>query len=673
LEKTVQNIPFLRITIALIIGIVIGTQFTADVKLSLVLLAITLIFLIFFNKNYKYSFSRFFGPGVHFFFIILGILVTQQFNQKPVLIEKGTFTATVIETPQEKPNSYKTVVQTGAVFYSDSVLPTRETLIVYFEKSELVTKLKAGDVIMFNTPPQPIVNNNNPYEFDYKKYLAQKRIYRQVYLRSENWIKTNHTNLTLFCLAEQIRESLLQIYRNQPIDETEFEILSALTLGYSRELDPETKRVFSSSGAIHVLSVSGQHVAIVFWVITLLFGFLQKRKSGRIIFMIISISTLWFYAFITGLSPSVMRASAMFTIFVIGENLNRKSNIYNSFAASAFILLLINPNNLYDIGFQLSYAAIFGIVFLQPKLEKLILVNSKFIKFFWSLITVSIAAQIATFPITSYYFGQFPTYFWLTNTFVIPAVMILVPFGIVLLFVSKIYIVSNLLAVLLNYMIKITYFLLTVIDQLPFAVLDITVNQVQFLFIIAIVGSIFIYLKSYSATPLKAALFFALLLSLLTLIIETNRLNNNELIVYNTAKNPTIHLIHGRKNYIITEEKIMEEELNYFSGTATKKKLGLNQPVYLVSTDTLADESLLLKGGLVIFEGKSISLLKNISILNKNNLPDFIINPANTDFNLLNNESGATIISNKRFFGKNSINTTQIHFTSIKGAFRKKW
>jgi hypothetical protein len=211
------------------------------------------------------------------------------------------------------------------------------------------------------------------------------------------------------------------------------------------------------------------------------------------------------------------------------------------------------------------------------------------------------------------------------------------------------------------------------IDQLPFAVAEISINQVQFILIVAIVCSVFIYLKNHRLYFVKASLVFALLLSLTTLAIKFKRLNYNELIVYNTTKNPAIHLIHGRKNYIISEEKILEEELNYFPGTVTRKKLGLNQPTYLISADTLTDESLLLKDGLVIFEGKSISLLKNTSILNKNNLPDLIINPANTDFDLLNYESGTTIISNKRFFGKNSNISTKIHFTPIKGAFRKKW
>ena len=439
MEKTFQNIPFLRLTIALVIGIIAGTYFSVNTNYCVALLVLILIILVVFNRNYRYSYLIPFGLGIQLFIIILGILVTQQVNKKPVLYEKGNFTAVILETPQEKPNSWKSLIQIDGVYFNDSIKPTKELSIAYFAKDQNVKELKAGDVILFSNVPQLITNNNNPFEFDYKKYLARKKIYRQVYLPEDQWTKTNQSVLSLSCLAEQIRESLLKIYRNQPIDENEFEILSALTLGYTRELDPETKRVFSSSGAIHVLSVSGQHVAIIFWVITLLFGFLNNRKSGRTIFMIISISALWFFAFITGLSPAVMRASAMFTIFVIGECMHRKSNIYNSFTASAFILLLLNPNNLFDIGFQLSYIAVFGIVYLQPKLEKVITVKSKIVKFFWSLITVSIAAQVATFPITTYYFGQFPTYFWLTNIFVIPAVMVLVPIGILLLFVSKIY------------------------------------------------------------------------------------------------------------------------------------------------------------------------------------------------------------------------------------------
>jgi competence protein ComEC len=673
LKQTVQNIPFLRITIALAVGIVIGSNFFIGQKFCLAVLASILVFLVIINKNYKYSFNLFFGFGIQSFFVFLGVVITQQFNKKPAVFDKGQFIAVILETPQEKPNSYKSILQIEAVNTSDSIWQTKELVTAYFSKSNSISSLNSGDIIVFDNPPQTIENKNNPYEFDYKNYLAQKRIYRQVYLAENHWAKTNRTKKSVAIWAEQTREKLLQIYRNQPIDETEFEILSALTLGYKRELEPETKRVFSASGASHVLAVSGLHVGIVFYLVSLVFGFLRYKKNGRLLFMVISILILWSFAFLTGLSPSVMRAAAMFSIFTIGENLARRSNIYNSMAASAFILLLINPNNLYDIGFQLSYAAVFGIVFLQPKLEKLIFVRNRFLRFFWMLITVSISAQIATFPITSFYFGQFPTYFWITNTFVIPAVMALIPLGILLFFVSTIPVVSSVLAFLLNVIIKITYFLLSTIYQLPFSVFDISIGQIQFILLIATVGSLFIFLKNRKAYFVKTALISMLAVLSIALAKNVYRLNHSKLIVYHTGKNTDIHLIHGKINYIITNDSVTNDEKWFHPGNITSRKLGLNHPKFISSNCFFMDQNILLENGLIFFEGKSLSISRNLSDLNKNKLPDFIINPAFIDLKNIDFKQNTTLITNISFFNESRANINKIHNTTIQGAFIKNW
>lgn len=673
MKQTVQNIPFLRITIALAVGILIGAHFSIEPKISLPILASIFVALFVVNINYRYSSNLLFGLTTQLFFVFTGIIFTQQYNKKPALYDNGNFIAVVLEKPQEKPNSYKSILQIETVNYSDSITTTKELVTAYFSKADSVTALKAGDIIVFNNPPQTVENNNNPYEFDYKNYLERKKIYRQVFLPENKWIKTAQTKKSPIIWAEQTREKLLQIYRNQPIDATEFEILSALTLGYKRELEPETKIVFSASGASHVLAVSGLHVGVVYYLITILFGFLRYKKSGRVFFMIIAITTLWGYAFITGLSPSVMRAATMFSIFAVGENLNRRANIYNSMAASAFLLLLINPNNLYDIGFQLSYAAVFGIVFLQPKLEKLVFVRNRILRFFWMLITVSISAQIATFPITSYYFGQFPTYFWLTNTFVIPAVMALIPLGILLLFVSTIPVISTILSFLLNVITKITYFLLFSIYQLPFSVFDISIGLIQFILLFATVVSAFIFIKNQKATYFKAALLFVLILFISILFTDIKRLNNTEVIVYNSGKELGIQLIHGKTNYIITDEKLTNEEKWFHPGTITKRKLGLNPPIFLVWNDTVANESLFLKNGLVFFEGKTFSLNKKLHEINRNHFPDFIVNPVGLKLNEIDFKPITTIITNKRYFEKDRNNSFNIHCTSINGAFREKW
>ncbi len=671
MEKTVQNIPFLRITVALAIGVIIGIQPVTDVKLYFIVAAAILAFLFVVNKFYRFSFNLAFGLGANILFILLGIIVTNLFNRKPVFYDKGEFVAVVLEKPQEKPNSYSTLIRVEEVHFSDSVKVTSENVIVYFEKSVSVKDLNAGEVILFGTIPQFVENNRNPYEFDYKNYLAKKRVYRQVYISTDQWIKTGYTEITIFTRAELIREKLLQIYRNQPIDETEFEILSALTLGYKRELDPETKRVFSASGASHVLAVSGLHVGIVFWVVSLIFGFLRKGKNGRIFFVLISVILLWSYAFITGLSPSVMRASLMFSIYVIGENIGRKSNIYNSMAASAFILLLINPNSLFDAGFQLSYAAVFGIVFLQPRLERQITVKNKILKYFWSLLTVSISAQVATFPITSYYFGQFPGYFWLTNMFVIPAVMALIPLGISLLLLSKVSIISNLIAMLLNLILKITYFLLSSIDQLPFSVLEISVNQIELILILALIIAIFIYLADRKVIYIKAFLFFVLLLLINNLVSDINRLNNTELIVYNNSKNLSFHLIHGKENYVFSEEKA-DETVSHPSNY-TRKKLGLNPTIFLSPADTVFDNNIIMKNNLICFNDKIISFNSNINKQGGENQPDFIINPVNLNDLLIDNKEHTIIITHKRYFNKSSLLSDRIHCTYLDGAYRKNW
>lgn len=655
------------------VGIIVGEKLPEESVLYFLVLTIIFLIILLLNKNYRYSYSLIFGISIQLFFIFLGVAITQHYNKKPTLIENGSFIGVVLETPLEKQNSYKSVIKMEAAFYSDSVLPIHELVIVYFSKTDSVKHLKSGDVILFNKTPQTIENNNNPYEFDYKKYLKRKRVYRQVYLPADSWIKTKQNQLSPLIIAEQTREKLLQIYRSQPIDETEFEILSALTLGYKRELDPETKRIFSASGASHVLAVSGLHVGIIFWILNILFGFLQKMKTGRILFVIISISILWIYAFIAGLSPSVMRASTMFSIFVIGENINRKPNTYNSLAASAFLLLLINPNNLYDIGFQLSYAAVFGIVFLQPKLEKTILVKTKLLKFFWELITVSISAQIATFPLTSFYFGQFPTYFWLTNTFVIPAVMILIPLGILLLIVSKLYIVSTALAFLLNIMIKITYFLLSFINELPFSVFDISIGSIQLVLLLSIVGIAFIFIKTKGIYYLKTLLSVLALFLFSMLVTEIYQQKQTEIIVYNSGKNPGIHLIHGKENFIITEEKISEEEIWFHAGLSTTRKLGLNHPTFLLSGDSIINKSIAIKNRFIFFEGKTLSLNKSLLELNKTKLPDFIVNPTDKHFNIVDYEKNTNIITNKRFNTDNTLNQNNIHYTVTNGAFRKKW
>jgi competence protein ComEC len=657
--------------LAFAIGIFAGNYIEINSTILTLCIAIMLLLLIILHRNYTYKTASGFGVFVILLFILLGNFIFVNHNKTPYFFEDGVYSGTILESPQEKQNSYKSVIRTTGFKKGDSTFQTNEKIIVYFSKSENVKQLKPGNNIVFETSPQSIKNYGNPYEFDYKNYLQKKRIYRQVYLAEKSWKLTTRETQSIHTYSELIRDKLLHIYHMQNLGANETEILSALTLGYKRDLEPETKRIFSAAGAMHVLAVSGLHVGIIFMVFMYMFGFLRRQKTGKYIFVILAVLLLWAYAFITGLSPSVMRASSMFTIVIIGTNINRRANIYNSLAASAIFLLFINPNNLFEVGFQLSYAAVFGIVFLQPKFEKIWQPKNKVVRFFWTLLTVSIAAQLATFPLSSYYFGQFPSFFWLTNLIVIPAVTILIPLGILLLMFSKITVLATLIAFLIKWLIKSIYMLLQSIEHLPFSIFEISFSTVELLCLFASLFFVLILIENRKSLYLKLALLSFSVLFTVILITKIEQYNQREIIVYNNASNTTIQLITGRKNYVISEKEITHEEFFFRQINDVRRKKRLANPTFLLQSESFEDTFLLLKNGFCVFEGKSIYYGDKFNNLPQKITPDFFISKSKYNYQNLKLNSKTQVVSTQYVFEEKNDNS--IYSLKTAGAFQKIW
>ncbi len=674
LEKTVQKIPFLRLSIALVTGIFVASSIEFTNQSTFIAFAFFLAGLLLLNHFYSYKLSTLFGIGVHILLFFLGVTVYSFHNKGPKFYPNGKYTATILETPVEKANSRKSLLRINAFIKNDSVFPTNEKMLVYFSKQANVASLEPGDVIIFNASPQLITNFGNPFEFDYKKFLQQKNIYRQVYLSSQSWKKTNlKSSFSLKMIAEKTRTELLEIYRNKIPGDNEMNIISALTLGYKAELDPQTKQTFSSSGAMHVLAVSGLHVGIIFWVLTSLLSFLKKYKTGKIVFVLIIVASLWVYAFLTGLSPSVSRAATMFSFLVTGTNMNRQVNIYNSLAGSAFFLLLINPNNLSEVGFQLSYSAVFGIVFLQPKFDKLVIIKNKIPRFFWQLLTVSVAAQIATFPFTIYYFNQFPTYFWISNLFVIPVVMVLIPLGFLLLIFSSVSIISAILSFCIHYLIFGMFKMLLFIESFPYSVFHVSISTVEFVLILSILFSFFIFLNKLNNSHLKTSLVFTLFLFIFSMAVKIDNAFQKELIVYNHPENIVIHLISGKTNYIVSEKKMKHEDFSFTLINTTVKKLMLKTPIYLTCNDNFKDGYFFQKNGIMKFEGKTILFSPDLNSFPKTISPDILINPLNFNEIPNENELNYKIVTNKKENITNEFYASKFHFLEESGAYIKKW
>lgn len=671
MDNTFQKIPFLRLTLAFASGVIFSSLFEFATVIWLAFAVLASIVLISINKWYGFKTEASFGSFVLLLFVFIGGAIHTNYNNRTNFIKGEFLVATILERPQEKANSYKSMLGINAVKCDTSLLTTKEKVLVYFEKTDKVKNLFPGTQILLKSTPTEINNFGTPYSFDYKAYLKNKRIYRQVYLSTENWKATNIESKSLLISAEQLREKLLTIYRSHNLGHNETEILSALTLGYKRDLEPETKRIFSAAGAMHILAVSGLHVGIIYILITFILGYLRKQKAGKVIFVIAAILLLWVYAFITGLSPSVLRASTMFSILIIGDNIQRKANIYNSLAASALFLLLLNPNNLFEVGFQLSYCAVFGIVFLQAKFAGLWPVKNRILKFFWNLFCVSVAAQIVTFPLSAFYFNQFPVYFGITNLIVIPAAMALIPLGIALLAFSKVPFVSVSIAFCIKGIIKWVYAALQWIEHLPYSVVDFSIYSAELVCLIGFLFFSFLFIKSKQAVSFKLSLLSLFLLVLSTLALNYRQHKSHELIVFNNAANISMQLISGRTNYVISKQEIEADDFLLRQIQEINRKKRLLPSIFLTANDVFEDDFLFLNKGLLCFEGKTILLENKHKNQAHDFSPNYYITSRNFRFKQIPFNEQTKLISN----GYTHANTTNrtIYFLKTAGAFSDSW
>ena len=318
-------------------------------------------------------------------------------------------------------------------------------VMLFFRKDSLAQQLGYGDKLLVYTKITEVAPPQNPYQFNYKEYLQRKGIYYQAYISSDQYRVTHPASESnIFSVAYSLRLKMISLIKRSGLSLKEQGIASALLLGWDEDIDEETHQSFSNAGIAHFLSISGLHLGIIFMFIGYMFFWMGNSRRSRMIRGFVQLVVLWFFAVITGLSPSILRAATMFSLITVGEMFFTRASFYNNLASSAFILLLFRPLLLFDVGFQLSYLGVIGIVVLQPRIKELINIptnlkiaqslqnswNQSFatsafgkvlaksvqvivnavlwlVQKVWELTCVSVAAQLATLPLTFYYFHLF--------------------------------------------------------------------------------------------------------------------------------------------------------------------------------------------------------------------------------------------------------------------------
>jgi competence protein ComEC len=331
-------------------------------------------------------------------------------------------------------------------------------LLAYSEADQTI---REGQLLLLRGTIREIPGPKNPMAFDNKRYRFFQNIHHQIRLRAGEYLVIGQEETAWY---EQWRKQQIEWWKGHLPDPAVFSVASAMVLGYKAELPEDVRETYAQTGASHVLAVSGLHVGLIYLILSSIVGRLKWRPAR----IVISLAGIWGFALVTGATPSVVRAATMFSFVLVGQQLRRPISVFNSLAASAFLLLLIQPLWLFHIGFQLSYSAVLGIVVFQPRWYQLWIPPNGWLDKIWTLITVSLAAQMATLPLTLFYFHQFPVYFWLSGLIVVPAAPFIIGLGLALIVLQAIYPQWCWLpAEGLNGLIRLINFLLELIQNWP--------------------------------------------------------------------------------------------------------------------------------------------------------------------------------------------------------------
>ncbi|MEZ4889883.1 MAG: ComEC/Rec2 family competence protein [Crocinitomicaceae bacterium] len=394
--------------------------------------------LVFRKKLENFQFYLLFGP----LFTLSGYLMMNNYyplENKELGQVETFYTGKIVEQMSNDKTWNSALVELQSIRKNKTWEPTSEKVLLVIENSG-ITYAK-NDLLLFNGIFNTIQVRNNPGEFNATMYWLSKGVRYQAFI-GENQIRVLQTG-ALNWLENVLEQS--RNYSNKMLEEwigeADAPLIKAILLGDKSDIDIQTKRAFINTGTMHMLAVSGLHIGVIVMLLGLFFKYLFFHR-GRHIASIIMLVTLWFYAFLTGFSASVVRAVVMFSILILARFINRDYQPINALSLSAFVILLINPLSIYDIGFQLSYLAMVGIFVYYPLLESVLTIKNKFITTVWQGPAVGLAAQVFTVPISLYYFYQFPNYFFLSNLGVMLFSGIMLGFSIALLLIGKVAIIA---------------------------------------------------------------------------------------------------------------------------------------------------------------------------------------------------------------------------------------
>ncbi len=449
---------------------------------------------------------------------------------------------------------------TDAILENKTVKATGKLLVAFKIDSLHPIQLNYGDELIITSHFSPTEPPFNPAEFDFKAWLASKNIYHQTFLNQNQLIKLNsQKGNSIIKYALKVRKKQVDRYRKIIQNDEAFAVASTLVLGYRADLSKETLAAYSKTGTIHALSVSGMHVGIIYIFLNWALVFLNTNLLLKSIKLVLICSLIWYYSLLTGFSPSVLRSAIMLTVFILAKSFNRTSNSYNILAFTAFCLLVYNPLLTWDVGFQLSFLAVFGLIYLQPKIYAWFYFKNKWLDKLWSTIALSLAAQITTFPLSIYYFHQFPLYFIFSNLFILLPLSAMMYLGISILMLRLYF-----LGPIFEWIITFTNNGLKWIADLPFSgISEIWINHWQLILLSISLSTFILSLVSYRKMMLISTIALLLIFQAYAGYHQLLLLKQRKIIAFSLRNNYAFAFIDGENAILLTDLKTNDKNFSF--------------------------------------------------------------------------------------------------------------
>ena len=623
--------PLTRITLWFILGILYAASIEPNVVLAFVLLGVAAIGfgIAYFFTAKNFTPTLYFGVASYFLSFCIGITTllahTDLYNPKNyfhqltnpkqehilevVLREKLKSTAfndrfiAIVKNIDNKESSGKII------------LHIRKN--IENKKLQIGAHLKTKGLLLKHRKP------NNPDQFNYGRYLTNKSILAQIYANPSNTQISTTLDKNCWYYASKIRNKILTNLEKNNFGKNELPVIAALILGQQQDIAPEILKDYQYAGAVHILSVSGLHVGFILLFINFLLQRLPKTTIGNTIRLVVIISSLWGFAFIAGLAPSVVRSVTMFSFVAVGMHLKRSTNIFHTLIVSVLLILLFQPSFLFDVGFQLSYVSLFFILWLQPLFSKLWIPKNKILQYFWDLLTVSFAAQIGALPLSIYYFHQFPGLFFVTNLIIIPFLSIIMALGVLTMVLAAFDWIPGILLKLLEWSVVLLNKTINWVASFEqFIIQDIAFNAPMLLSLYLFIIMMFIWYEKPTFNKMVFTVMGLIVFQAIYLETHWHEEQQKEWIVFNTPKSTLITHRNGA-------------HITVFSSDYRKNQLSKNLALksYAVANFAKVKSSQPIRN-VAFFNNKKILILDSLGAYPKQVKPEVLLITQSPKLNL---------------------------------------